>query len=91
MRQGTLKATREPKRRTQKRRGKVRLETLLDIKIFYAQLINEMRSGTIERSDATAQCYVASQLMKVFELSDVEGKLNELEKRLNGHNNGHST
>ena len=89
MRKGTLKATRQPERKARKRRGKVKLETLFDIKVFYAELINEMRDGTIERSDATAQCYVASQLMKVFELSDVESKLLELEARLTNSSNGH--
>jgi len=72
-----------------KRELQVPLNTLRDCQRFLGMLIHEVRQGQTESSEATRLAYITQVLIRTFELTDIESKLNELEERLNGHSNGH--
>lgn len=56
------------------------LDNVLQVKIFIARLINGVMTGEVEPGTATKVGYLAGVLLKAIELSDLENRLNQLER-----------
>lgn len=59
-----------------------RLNTTQDLRRYLAGLINRTEAGKIEESKARILTYMASILMRVIEGSDLEKRIEELEKKI---------
>ena len=84
MARGELRAVKTPSKITTRKPRTVPLNNLFDCQRFLAGLVNEMRRYEVDSNEAAKQAYVVSLLIKTYELTDIESKLNELEERLNG-------
>jgi len=60
-------------------RQKVRLHTIDDLRLEMARVYNDMRAGRLEATEGTKLAYVLGQLVKVFELTAIEARINALE------------
>jgi len=59
-----------------------RLNTTQDLRRYLAGLINRTEAGKIEESTARILTYMSSILMRVIEGSDLEKRIEELEKKM---------
>jgi hypothetical protein len=64
-----------------------RLRTLSDIRRFLASAINDLDAGTLEESKARCLTYMCSILSQVIRDSDLETRLEALEKAAAENNN----
>ena len=62
--------------------AKRRLKTLEDVRRYLANLINRTEDGTVDPSLAGRLGYLANSLARVIEGSDLERRVEDLEKRL---------
>lgn len=60
--------------------NKVKLTNTRKVAKFLAELINEVRDGEIDEPSAKTQGYLAQILVKALEQSDLEKRLEDLEK-----------
>ena len=82
MAKGKLKVKKPVRRTPRKRRGDVPLNSLLDTQIFLAELINDVRRGDVGSSEGTKLAYIAGMLIKNLELTQIQERIIELEKRI---------
>jgi hypothetical protein len=59
-----------------------RLKTAVDLRRYLANLINRVESGEIETDRAGKLGYLANILLRVIEHSDLEERIEKLEKQL---------
>ena len=64
------------------RKYKIRLNKLSDCRRFLARVINDLDSDQINESKARALTYSASILSQVIEKSDLENRVESLERAL---------
>lgn len=57
-----------------------------DIPGFIVKIINEVRSGKADVKIVNAQGYLAGHLLKAFDLSDIQKRLDAVEKKINERN-----
>ena len=60
-------------------RQKIRLHTIDDLRLEMGRVYNDMRSGKLETSEGTKLAFVLAQMVKVFELTAIEARINALE------------
>jgi hypothetical protein len=61
-----------------------RLNTTQDLRRYLAGLINRTEAGTIDANLARSLTYMTSILLRAIEGSDLENRIEELEKKLEG-------
>jgi hypothetical protein len=66
-------------------RQKVRLHTIDDVRLEMARVYRDMRTGRLESSEGTKLAYVLGQMVKVFELTAIEARINALEATYDQH------
>jgi len=66
-------------------RQKVRLHTIDDLRLEMARVYNDMRAGRLETSTATKLAFVLGQMVRVFELTAIEARINALEATYDQH------
>ena len=59
-----------------------RLNTMRDLRRYLAHLINRTERGEMEASVTKTLTYVSATLMRAIEGSDLEKRIDELEKRI---------
>jgi len=59
-----------------------RLQTAQDLRRYLANLINRTEAGKIDANLARGLTYMTSILMRAIEGSDIEKRIEELEKKL---------
>lgn len=59
-----------------------RLNTIQDLRRYLANLINRTEAGKIDQTLAKGLTYMTSILMRAIEGSDLEKRIEELEKKL---------
>ncbi len=60
----------------------IRLHTLDDLRLEMARVYREMRSGAIDPQDGTRLAYVLGQMVKLFEQTAQERRLEAIEQTL---------
>lgn len=68
-------------RRNHRPVGAIEINTNKDVVVLLAQTINEVRQGTIEVRVANCIFYGSGQLIKAFEVADLEERVVHLEER----------
>ena len=66
-------------------RQKVRLHTIDDLRLEMGRVYNDMRSGRLEAGEGTKLAFVLGQMVKVFELTAIEARINALEATYDQH------
>jgi hypothetical protein len=66
-------------------RQKVRLHTIDDLRLEMGKVYNDMRSGKLESNEGTKLAYVLGQMVKVFELTAIERRIDALEMNHDQH------
>ncbi|NDU85654.1 MAG: hypothetical protein G3H99_03470 [Ferrovum sp.] len=61
----------------------IRLHTLDDIRLEMGKVYREMRSGSIDPQDGTRMAYVLGQMVRLFEQTAQERRLEAIEQTLN--------
>lgn len=61
----------------------IRLHTLDDLRLEMAKVYREMRSGSIDPQDGTRMAYVLGQMVRLFEQTAQERRLEAIEQTLN--------
>ena len=60
-------------------RQKVRLHTIDDLRLEMGRVYNDMRAGRLESGEGTKLAFVLGQMVKLFELSAIERRIDALE------------
>jgi hypothetical protein len=60
-------------------RQKVRLHTIDDVRLEMGKVYRDVRMGKLEATEGTKLAYILGQMVKVFELSVIEARINALE------------
>jgi hypothetical protein len=66
---------------TPRRRGPV-LESLTDVRREMAKVYRQMRHGRIDTQDATRMTYVLTQLAKIIQTTELEARIEAVERAL---------
>lgn len=74
----TAESCKEPTPR--KRGSRVRLNTADDVRVEMARLYREMRSDQLDPAKGSKLCYVLGQVGKQIETSDLEKRIERLER-----------
>lgn len=64
--------------------GRKRLKTLTDIRRYLAGLINRVEAGEVDPSVMSKLAYVSNVLAGIIKDSDIESRITELEKQVEG-------
>ncbi len=62
----------------------IRLKSIFDINRLLARTVNQLIRGQIEETKAGKIGYLCNVMLKSFELTELERRIGELEKRNNG-------
>ena len=62
--------------------GERRLQTSQDLRRYLANLINRTEAGKIDQNLARGLTYMSSILLRVIEGSDLEKRIDDLEKKI---------
>jgi hypothetical protein len=66
-----------------KRKRSIRLRSISDINRLLGRLVNQLLREEVSESVAGKAGYLLSIMLKSFELSDIESRLEALEKQMN--------
>ena len=67
--------------------SKKRLKTLGDVRRYLAGLLNRYEAGEIDETHLKACAYVSNILTSTIKDSDLEERIEKLEREINEHNN----
>ncbi|MCE1164584.1 MAG: hypothetical protein LWX07_04180 [Bacteroidetes bacterium] len=67
--------------------SEIKLNDAKQVTKFYSKIINDVMSNKLDLRMATGIGYLLNGLLKSMELSSIEERVTELEKRLTGNNN----
>lgn len=62
----------------------IHLKTADDVRLEMARVYRDMRQGKVDMGDGTKLVYVLSQIGRVIEVSDVQARMEALERALHG-------
>ena len=66
---------------------KFKLKNLADVRRFLARAANRLDAGEITEAHARTQAYICSVLKSIIEISDLEQRLEALERKISENNN----
>ncbi|WP_133648414.1 hypothetical protein [Paraburkholderia flava] len=67
--------------RVDKRHTRAKLGTVQEVRYEMARLYRQARNGKVDVSDASKLAHMLSQLSRVIETSDIEARIEELERQ----------
>jgi len=62
----------------------IHLKTADDVRLEMARVYRDMRQGKVEMGDGTKLVYVLAQIGRVIEVTDVQARMEALERALRG-------
>ncbi|SCC92433.1 conserved hypothetical protein [Thiomonas sp. X19] len=63
-------------------RNRVRLHNIDDIRLEMGKVYNDMRDGTLEAGTGTKLAYVLGQMVRIYEVHEIERRTEALERAM---------